>query len=84
MLKSGYAGPKILEQGINAMRMGQGKEGFIAQEETSCFGSSTLILQSSFHIRLVRLAASTQAPITFDSPLAQPAHLSYLSNLSRP
>jgi hypothetical protein len=47
-------------------------------------GSSTLILQSSFYIRLVSIAASIKVLITLVSASSQPAHLSYLSNLSTP
>jgi hypothetical protein len=42
-------------------------------------GSWALVLPSWFQDRLVSLAASTQALITFCSPLAQPAHQSNLS-----
>ena len=55
----------------------------IAKTNLACIsGSSTLILQFSFHTPLVSIAASTQALITLGSPSAQLAHLSCLSNLS--
>ena len=63
---------------------------YILLESWKCFirilvsGSSTLILQSSFYIRLVSIATSIKVLITLVSASSQPAHLSYLSNLSTP
>jgi len=42
--------------------------GLEGEEAKGFFGSCTLILQYSFHIRLVSMAASTQALITFGPP----------------
>jgi hypothetical protein len=50
--------------------------------EESHSGSSTLILQSSFYIQFISMAASTQALITLVSPSPQLAYLSSLSSLN--